>query len=61
MMKTLTSECPCRKEYGTSPFLKKGILKTAEEYSGHSTYGRRGEKTARFGKPAPSGRQPLIK
>ena len=22
--------------YGTSPFLKKGILKTAEEYSGHS-------------------------
>ena len=39
---TLTSECPCRKEYGTSPFLKKGILKTAEEYSGHSTVRKTG-------------------
>lgn len=42
MMKTLTSEYPCRKEYGTSPFLKKGILKTAEEYSGHSTVRKTG-------------------
>ena len=22
MMKTLTSECPCRKEYGTSPYFE---------------------------------------
>ena len=37
MMKPLTSECPCRKEYGTSLYLKKGNLKTTEKYKGLSS------------------------
>ena len=51
MMKTLTSECPCRKEYGTSQFLKKGMLESPAKTAYPGSPGHRKRRLPDIGKP----------